>query len=135
VTFLVDTNVLSEGIKPNPDPDVLDWLNTYESDVAINSIILGEIRYGILKLPQGRRRREIEGWFEVGVRRIVCLPWEAATAIRWASLLAELRRTGQEMEIKDSMIAATALVHRLTLITRNERHFQTAGLRVLNPFE
>jgi predicted nucleic acid-binding protein len=135
VTFLVDANVLSEGLKPRPDPAVLDWLNTYEEEVVIDSVILGEVRYGVLKLPQGRKRREMEAWFEIGVRRIVCLPWEAATAMRWASLLAELRQAGREMAVKDSMIAATALVHRLTLVTRNERDFRYAGLRVLNPFE
>jgi len=135
VTFLVDTNVLSEGMKPQPDPAVVDWLSTYEEDIVIDSVILGEVRYGVLRLPQGRKRREMETWFEIGVRRIVCLPWEAETALRWASLLAELRHTGREMAMKDSMIAATALVHRLTLVTRNERDFQYSGLRVLNPFE
>jgi len=135
MTFLVDTNVLSEGMKPRPEPAVLDWLTAYEEDIVIDSVILGEVRYGVLRLPQGRKRREMEAWFEIGVRRIVCLPWEAATALRWASLLAELSRTGREMAIKDSMIAATALIHRLTLVTRNERDFQYSGLRVLNPFE
>ena len=118
MTFLVDTNVLSEGMRPRPDQEVLDWLNTYEEDIVIDPVILGEILYGVLRLPQGRKRREMEAWFEVGVRRIVCLPWEAATAVRWANLLSELRRTGKEMAMKDSMIAATALVHRLTLVTR-----------------
>jgi predicted nucleic acid-binding protein len=135
MTFLVDTNVLSEGMKPRPEPAVLDWLTAYEEDIVIDTVILGEVRYGVLRLPQGRKRREMEAWFEIGVRRIVCLPWEAATALRWASLLAELSRTGREMAIKDSMIAATALTHRLTLVTRNERDFQYSGLRVLNPFE
>jgi predicted nucleic acid-binding protein len=135
VTFLVDTNVLGEGLKPRPDQAVLDWLHIYEEEIVIDSVILGEVLNGVLKLPHGRKRREMEAWFELGVRKIICLPWDAPTAIRWAHLLSELRQTGREMAVKDSMIAASALAHRLTLVTRNERHFQYAGLQILNPFE
>jgi len=135
VTFLVDANVLCEGMKPRPHQTVMKWLGQYEEEIVVDPIILGEVRNGVLKLPHGRRRREIEAWFEIGVRRIVCLPWDASTAMIWADLLAKLRRAGREMAMKDSMIAATALVHRLTLVTRNERDFARAGVRILNPFE
>ena len=113
----------------------MKWLGQYEEEIVVDPIILGEVRNGVLKLPHGRRRREIEAWFEIGVRRIVCLPWDASTAMIWADLLDKLRRAGREMAMKDSMIAATALVHRLTLVTRNERDFARAGVRILNPFE
>ncbi|MGH9907619.1 MAG: PIN domain-containing protein [Pyrinomonadaceae bacterium] len=66
--------------------------------------------------------------------RIVCLPWEAATGLRWARLLADLRRSGQSLPIKDSLIAATALVHGLIVVTRNARDFQKAKAKVLDPF-
>jgi hypothetical protein len=76
----------------------------------------------------------LEQWFEEGVRHIVCLPWDAATGLRWAKLLAELRQSGQTIPIKDSLIAATALVHGLTMVTRNEEDFKRAGVNVMNPF-
>jgi hypothetical protein len=77
---------------------------------------------------------KLEGWFELGISRLRCLPWDATTGARWAQLLADLRRNGRAMPIKDSLIAATALLHGLTVATRNVAHFQTAGVRVVNPF-
>lgn len=97
-------------------------------------MILGEIRFGVLMLPRGRRRARLERWFDEGVRRLHCLAWEAETGLRWAELLASLRAAGRSMPIKDSLIAATALVHRLTMVTRNVRDFERAGLDVVNPF-
>ena len=97
-------------------------------------MILGETRFGILLLPRGGRRRRLERWFEKGVQRIQCLPWEATTGIRWAQLLADLRAGGQSMPIKDSLIAATALEHGLIVATRNQQHFEAAGVNVVDPF-
>jgi predicted nucleic acid-binding protein len=68
------------------------------------------------------------------VERLECLPWEAETGIRWAELLAGLRRSGRSMPIKDSLIAATALVHGLVVATRNHTDFEKAGVKVVNPF-
>jgi predicted nucleic acid-binding protein len=93
------------------------------------------IRFGIHILPAGKRRRRLERWFELGVAALVCLPWDAATGLVWADLLAGLRRAGLAMSIKDSMIAATALVHRLTVATRNQKDFRKAGVKVFDPFE
>ena len=109
--FLVDANVLSEATKPEPDPRVLAWLARHEQEIAIDPIILGEIRFGIFLLPIGKRRARLERWFEEGVGRIHCLTWEAPTGLRWARLLAELRTSGRSMPVKDSLIAATALAH------------------------
>jgi toxin FitB len=134
VTYLVDANVLSEATKPKPAAEVVDWLRHHERDVAVDPIILGEIRFGIYLLPAGGRRRRLERWFAEGVERIRCLPWEAATGIRWAKLLADLRATGRAMPIKDSLIAATALVHGLVVATRNTRDFKMVGVKVVDPF-
>ena len=134
MSFLVDANVLSEPTRPVADPRVVDWLRRHERELVVDPIVLGEIRFGILLLPRGRRRARLESWFERGVERIQCLPWEATTGLRWAQLLADLRVAGRAMPIKDSMIAATALVHSLTVATRNRRDFESAGVEVADPF-
>lgn len=134
MTYLVDANVLSEATKPRPDSKALEWLRRNESEIAIDPIILGEIRFGIHLLPAGQRRRRLESWFDEGVARIVCIPWDAPTGLRWAKLLAELRTSGQSLPIKDSLIAATALAHGFIVVTRNTRDFRKAGVKVLDPF-
>ena len=134
MTYLVDANVLCEPTKPHPEKRVIEWLRLHEVEIAVDPIILGEIRFGIHLLPAGSRRRRLERWFEEGVRRIHCLPWEATNGLRWARLLADLRAAGKAMPVKDSLIAATALVHDLAVATRNMRDFGNAGVRVANPF-
>jgi predicted nucleic acid-binding protein len=134
VTYLVDANVLSEPTKPSPDPNVIKWLRENEREIAVDPIILGELRFGILLLPKGKRRTKLERWFESGVQRIQCLPWEQETGLRWAALLARLRTSGLAMPIKNSWIAATALVHGLIIATRNRTDFQKAGVKLVDPF-
>ena len=97
--YLVDANVLSEPTKLAPDPRVLEWLRAHEADLAVNPVILGELRFGILLLPKGRKRTARERWFDAGVERLHCLPWDADTGLKWAELLASLRRTGKAMPI------------------------------------
>ena len=134
MTYLVDANVLSEATKPKPDTKVIEWLRQNEREIAVDPVILGEIQFGILVLPRGRRRQRLQQWFQRGVIRLQCLPWETASGLRWAKLLADLRVAGQAMSIKDSLIAATVLVHDLTMVTRNTTHFEKACVPVLNPF-
>lgn len=134
MTYLVDANVLSETTKPQPDLTVVRWLHANERELVVDPIVLGEIRFGIHLLASGRRRRRLEEWFDQVVRRVQCAPWDATTGLRWAKLLADLRVTGRAMPIKDSLVAATALVHGLTIVTRNERDFQNARAPLLNPF-
>jgi predicted nucleic acid-binding protein len=134
VTYLVDANVLSEATKPSPDPAVLEWLVQNEREIAVDPFILGEIQFGILLLSAGRRRQRLERWFREGITKVHCLPWDAATGLRWAKLLATLRASGQSMPIKDSLIASTALLHSLIIVTRNVRDFDKAGVKVADPF-
>ena len=134
MTYLVDANVLSEPTKSAPDGRVVEWLRGNEREIAVDPIILGEVRFGILLLPKGKRRARLERWFDEGVRRLQCLPWEMQTGLRWAELLARLRGSGRAMPIKDSLIAATALVHGLVVATRNRTDFEKAGVKVVDPF-
>jgi predicted nucleic acid-binding protein len=134
VTYLVDANVLSEATRPLPNARVVAWLRQNEAELVVDPIILGEIRFGIHLLPAGKRRRRLERWFRQGVTRLTCLPWTREIGLRWAKLLAKLRSAGKAVPIKDSMIAATALVHKLVVVTHNIRDFRAAGVKVLDPF-
>ena len=132
--FLIDANVLSEPTKPFPNSRVVGWLRANESEIAVDPIILGELRFGILLLRKGKKRAALEQWFNAIVQRLYCLSWEGETGLRWAQLLAELRGSGRSMPIKDSLIAATALVHNLIVVTRNRGDFENAGVRIIDPF-
>jgi len=134
VDFLVDANVLSEATKPQPSPSVIDWLRVHDRHLVVNPIILGELEYGILLLPAGRRRTRLQKWFADGVKRLRVLDLDVDTAKVWAGLLAELKRKGRAMPIKDSLIAATARQHRLTVATRNVDDYRNAGIALVNPF-
>lgn len=132
--YLVDANILSEPTKPSPNRTVIEWLRENERELAVDPVILGELRFGILLLSKGKRRTQLERWFDSGAKRLQCLPWDAATGLRWAELLAKLRSAGRSMPIKDSLIAATALVHNLTIATHNRRDFDKSGVRTVDPF-
>jgi len=134
VRYLVDANILSEPTKKLPNAAVVEWLRDNEGEIAVDPIILGELRFSVLLLRNRRRRASLERWFDAGVQSLRCLPWEAETGLRWAQLLTSLRIAGRAMPIKDSLIAATALVHGLTVVTRNRVDFEKAGLSIIDPF-
>jgi toxin FitB len=134
VKFLVDANVLSEGTKLSPNVTAMRWLRQHQASCVIDALILGEIRTGILVLPRGKKRETLLAWFEQGTQILECLPWDAETGLVWADLVASLRKRGKVMPILDSLIAATALRHNLTIASRNERDFRAAGVKIVNPF-
>jgi hypothetical protein len=110
------------------------WLRAHEHEIAVDPIILGEMRFGILLLPRGKKRTALDQWFAAGVQRLHCLPWDSDTGLRWAALLARLRTLGKAMPIKDSLMAATVLQHELTMATRNRADFEKAGVTIVDPF-
>lgn len=132
--YLVDASVLSEPTRPRPHGVVVQWLRDNERELAVDPVILGEVRFGILLLPRGARRARLERWFAGGVARLTCIAWDAQTGLRWAELLADLRARGQAMPVKDSMIAASALENDLVVVTRNGADFERAGVAMLDPF-
>jgi predicted nucleic acid-binding protein len=132
--YLVDANVLSEPTKQAADSRVVTWLNANESNLIVDSIIIGELRIGILALSRGRKRDRLEEWYETVVETIDCIPWDAAIGQRWAALVVELKRKGETVPLLDGMIAATALQHDLIVATRNTRHFQKTHVKTSNPF-
>ena len=134
MNYLVDANILSEPTKPAAEPKVVAWLRQNERLLFVDPVILGEIRFGIYLLPEGRKKRRLEHWFMHVVQKTQCLSWQAVTGLRWAKLLADLRSTGQSMPIKDSLIAATALSHDLTVVTHNTADFRRAGVKLVDPF-
>ena len=137
--FLADTNIPSELTRPNPDTRVAKFLRDAEKEQLYLSVLtLGEIRKGVAGLPSGNRRRLLEDWMETGLRpwfsnRI--LPITERIAERWGLLSAEAKSRGAALSVIDGLIAATALEHNLTLLTRNVKDFSATGVSILNPWE
>ena len=134
MTYLVDANVLSEPTKPRPDAKVVAWLSAHEPEVVVDAVVLGEIALGVLLLPRGRKRAQLERWLSAVADTVDCLAWDAPVSRRWAQLVADLKKKGHTLPVLDSMIAATALTHGLTVATHNVRDFQKAGVPVVDPF-
>jgi toxin FitB len=134
VRFLADGNVLSEPTRQSPSPQVVKWLTRNETELAVNPIVLGELEYGIRSLPAGRRRTRLADWFAQGAALLHVFEIDRETGRIWATLLANLRRKGRAMPVKDSLIAATALQHGLTVATRNTSDYRHAGVALTNPF-
>lgn len=137
--FLLDTNAISEWVKPRPDPGVVRWFDQVDENRTYLSVItLGEIRKGVERLADGRRRDRLDRWLsdELSDRfgdRI--LPVTTAVADQWGHLLAHAETAGTKIGGIDALIAATALVHSLQVVTRNIAHFQPTGVHLLRPWQ
>lgn len=136
MSYLVDTNVLSELRRREPDARVVGWMTWRPASTLYLSVLtLGELRKGIAGLPAGERRQRLADWLEADLPAYFAgriLPIDAAVADRWGRLLAE---AGRPLPAIDSLLAATAITHGLTLVTRNTRDFQIPGLTVLDPWQ
>ena len=133
--FVIDGNVLSEPTRPGPDARVIEWIGANIAEIVVTPIVLGEIEYGIFLLAHGRQRRLLEQWFSERVRTLAVVDFTAATASVWAQLLSKLKQRATPMPVKDSLIAASALEHNLTVATRNVFDFKKAGVSLINPFD
>ena len=136
--FLLDTNVISELVKARPDHRVVRWVeDTDESRLFLSVLTLGEIRNGVERLRSGRRRGRLESWLQVDLPlrfedRI--LPITEAIADRWGALSAIAAAKGKPLPVVDGLLAATALHHHLTLVTRNSSDVAGTGVATLNPW-
>jgi len=137
--YLLDTNCISELVRAEPDPGVMTWLEAADEALLYLSVLtMGEIRKGIAGLSQGKRRTRLETWLEVELRarfasRILSV--DAAVADRWGLLAAGARSEGKSLSTIDGLLAATALQHNLTIVSRNVSVFANVRVQVLNPWQ
>jgi len=138
VSFLLDTNVVSEWTKPRPNTGVVRWLaQVDENEVFLSVVTFAELRRGVERLPAGARRRRLDEWLrgELPLRfeaRIIGV--DGAIADEWGRLFARREARGWTIHAMDALIAATAEVHGLTLVTRNTADFQTSVKSLFNPW-
>ena len=138
MSFLLDTNVVSEWVKPRPDPRVIAWLDDVDEDrVFLSVVTLAELRYGVDRLAAGARRTRLDVWLreELTLRfegRI--LPIDPAIGEAWGRMVARGEKNGRTLRVMDGFLAATAEVHRLRMVTRNVSDFLALGHEVVNPW-
>ncbi len=138
MSFLLDTNVVSEWVKPRPEPRVVRFLEEVDEDrVFISVVTLGELRFGVERLPAGRRRQRLDDWVTYALPQRFegrVLAVDAAVADVWGTIVARRGRAGKAIAAIDALLAATAEVHQLTLVTRNVSDFQSSVTTLFDPW-
>ena len=134
---LLDTCVISEFIKPQPESRLLDWFQTtLAQNLFLSVITIGEIKKGIYKLPASNKKQALLLWLTTLLAdyqdRI--LPIDLAIMENWSNITAAAEKNGQPVASMDGLIAATAHTHRLALVTRNERDFAACNISIINPW-
>ena len=138
MSFLLDTTVVSEWMKPLPNSSVIRWLAEVDEDrVYISVMTLAELRYGTERLPTGARKSRLEAWLheELPLRfegRLLII--ETAIADAWGRVMSRCSAVGRPIGVMDAFFAATAEVHALTLVTRNVSDFTASGISLFNPW-
>jgi toxin FitB len=135
LSWLVDTDVLSQLAKRQRDRKVVAWIKEQRAKLYTSSIVIAQLGYWI-RTKTGAQRQQLQSWLTAVLDAMPgrVLGFNVSTAICWAKLQMDLERKGQRMPIEDTYIAATAIRHNLTIATGNERDFQRPGLKVFNPF-
>ena len=136
--YLLDTNVLSEPARPQPDSNVVAWLEAQsQMDLVLSVLTLGELGKGVERLASGARRDRLRQWLDVDLPRRFrdrVLPVDERVARAWGRLSASGEEEGRRLPVIDGLLLATAAVHNLTFITRNERDCADRGVPLLNPW-
>jgi predicted nucleic acid-binding protein len=137
MNFLLDTNAVSEWVKPRPNPGLISWMESVDEDRTFISVIsLAEIRYGIERLPVGHRRRRLDEWLhrELPLRfESRTLPIDDAVADAWGKTVTRTEAAGRPIGTLAGFLAATAETYDLTLVTRNVSDFPLVK-KILNPW-
>lgn len=137
--YLLDTCVLSEACKPQPNAVVMAWLNQHDTESFVSILSLGEIRKGIAKreYKTGQRNDRLNDWFEqlAAAKRDYILPFDLRVLSIWGDLTGQAEAQGTPLAVIDSLIAATALAHNLTVVTRNIEDFRRCGANTFNPWQ
>lgn len=136
--YLIDTNLVSEAFRPQPDPGVIAWLDgTPRSDLLLSSVVVGELYLGLALMPPGRRREALaamtDEFIDAGGEDGI-LPYGKVEALLFAGIAARRRRMGRPVKESDAQIAATAAAHGLPVVTRNVRDFEDCGIEIVNPW-
>jgi toxin FitB len=138
MSFLLDTNVVSEWVKPRPNAGLTEWLShVEEDDVFLSVVTFAELRFGVERLAAGSRRKRLDEWLRIELpvrfeQRILLV--DGAVADEWGRMVARGAGRGKPIGAMDALVASTAEVHGLTLVTRNARDFEGAVESVLNPW-
>ena len=137
--YLLDTCLISELVKKEPNPGVVNWLDEQDEQTLFLSVLnLGELQKGISKLPDGTKKDELQAWIGLDlVERFSgrILDIDLDTALCWGRIQGEAERAGEKLPVMDSLIAATVAAHGLVVVTRNVRDMERCGVRVCNPWE
>lgn len=135
-TWLLDTNIVSEAVRPQPHPTVLDNLARYQGELAIAAPVWHELRFGWLRMPEGQRRDAIGRFVQDVAGRLPVLAYDASAARIHAELRVQRLQIGQPLPFVDGQIAAIAIAHGATLVTRNTKDFAgLPGLRMADWFQ
>ena len=129
--------MLSELVKPTPDVNVLTWLKSRRADeLYISAMTVGELKRGIYKLPESRRRLDLSTWLEQTIAGFEdrILPFDIRVSEAWAIMTSQAEMTGKPMPAFDSIIASTAYAHRCRIVTRNVRDFAGTSIDLINPW-
>jgi toxin FitB len=135
MAYLLDTNVLSEFLKKVPNEDVIRWFkDSDETQHNVSSLTIAEIQKGISKLPASQSKTDLQVWLYNVIKRYQgrILSFDLKTARVWGDTMAALESRGRPLPLMDSLLAATALEHDLTIVTRNETDFEPTGVKILN---
>ncbi len=136
--LLLDTNVLSEVTRPQPEIRVLNWLDRLDEDRAFISVVsIAEIRRGIVQMDKGRKRDALAEWLATDLQQRFdnrVIPVNGSVALAWGDMMGFAKRNGRNLSSMDGLIAATAMAHDLILATRNIKDFDGLGIDIIDPW-